>query len=266
MDAAPIPSEHTHAVAKMHGAGNDFCVLAGAPRPEVVRAMADRRTGIGADGVLFLERLEDPGALRMHFFNADGGRAGLCLNGSRCVALRALQWGWADGDHVRIHTDHQVVEATVQLAASGREGRVSLEIQPPRSAATWIDLPAASPAARGARVNTGDPHLVVEANTEGDFVAAARALRHDPCVGPEGANVHFVDRSAVPWRIRSFERGVEDETLACGSGCVSAVAALAEGPTALRTSRGDVIEVDPTGDLWRLEGPAVLVFETEWRA
>ena len=98
-----------------------------------------------------------------------------------------------------------------------------------------------------------------------DFVERARALRHDPCVGPAGANVHFVDRSTTPWRIRSFERGIEDETLACGSGCVSAVEALGDGATALRTALGSIIAVDPTRDRWTLEGPAVLVFETEWR-
>lgn len=253
-------------VAKMHGAGNDFCVLEGAPPDDAaaeVRALADRRTGIGADGVLYLERLSGPETLRMHFYNADGGRAGLCLNGSRCVALRAVQLGWAT-DEVVIATDHRTLRGRVFLEGTAREARVELEVEAPPAAARWIDLPPDAPAARGAFVDTGDPHLVVEVDSFDGFVERARRLRHDPCVGEAGANVHFVDRSTTPWRIRSFERGVEDETLACGSGCMSAVAALGDGATALRTALGSILAIDPTHERWRLEGPACLVFETEW--
>jgi len=254
-------------VAKMQGAGNDFCVLDGAPPAnvgDVVRDLADRRCGVGGDGVLFLERLEGPGTLRMHFYNADGGRANLCLNGSRCVALRAVQLGWAERD-VTIETDQQTLRAIVDRPRSEDRGEVRLEIDRPRGDVRWIDLPREG---RGARVDTGDPHLVVEVDDFEDFVGRARALRHDASVGPSGANVHFVARNVEEhpgtWRIRSFERGVEGETLACGSGCVSAVAALGDGPTTLRTQSGAVLRIDPRGQRWTLEGPAVLVFETEW--
>lgn len=259
------PTAPVGPVAKMHGAGNDFCVLEGRPPAGAafVRALADRRTGVGGDGVLFLERLDRPAALRMHFFNADGGRAALCLNGSRCVALRAVQLGWST-DAVEIETDRQVVRATVRPEGDGRSARVELEIDAPREGPRWLDLPSQALAVRGAFVDTGDPHLVVDVEDLDDFVARARFLRHHECVGAAGANVHFVDRRTVPWTIRSFERGVEDETLACGSGCVSAVAAFGDGRTALRTRSGAVIEIDPGGERWRLEGPAVLVFTTEW--
>lgn len=268
MDDVHIPAGDPPRVAKMQGAGNDFCVLDHLPDGDVsalVRAIADRRTGIGADGVLFLERGDGRGTLRMHFYNADGGRAGLCLNGSRCVALRAVQLGWAD-DAVVIETDHQTIDARVVPETGGRSARVELQIAPPRGEPAWIDLPESAAAPRGARVDTGDPHLIVPVGSFDDFVERARFLRHHASVGPAGANVHFVDVSTDPWAIRSFERGVEDETLACGSGCVSAVAALGRGLTSLRTRRGDVLRVDPTGDHWTLEGPAALVFVTDWIA
>ncbi len=254
-------------VAKMHGAANDFCVVAGAPptAPDdatLVRALADRRTGIGADGVLFVER-DGADRVRMHFYNRDGGRAGLCLNGSRCVALHAVLEGWT-GPTPTIATEHQSVAATV-LERDGDRATVRLEVDRPRSAAEWIDLPEGR---RGARVHTGDPHLVVEvdaATIERDFEAAARELRHFDGLGPEGANVHFVHRGGDPWIIRSFERGVEAETLACGRGCISATAALGDGPVALRTRGGAVLRVDPRGERWTLTGPAERVFVTEWR-
>ena len=101
------------------------------------------------------------------------------------------------------------------------------------------------------------------------FEELARALRHWPGVGPEGANVHFVRRGEEQWDIRSFERGVEAETLACGSGCVSAVCAF-EGEQEqvvrhLRTRSGDRLTIRTGRDRWSLEGPAVRVFESVWR-
>src|SRR6056297_1872632 len=254
-------------VAKMHGAANDFCVVAAAPpaSPDdatLVRALADRRRGIGGDGVLFVQP-EGTDAVRMHFYNRDGGRAGLCLNGSRCVALYSVLEGWT-ADALSIRTEHQAVGATV-VERVDRRAVVRLDVDAPRAAPEWIAIPGGG---RGARVHTGDPHLVVEVDLptiEGDLEPAARTLRHWEGLGPEGANVHFVYRGADTWTIRSFERGVEAETLACGSGCISAAAALAESPVDLRTRGGAVLRVDPCDDRWALTGPAERVFVTEWR-
>lgn len=253
----------------MHGAGNDFVVVASAPPPpgadaELVQRLADRRRGIGADGVLFLERLDDgDAALRMHFYNCDGGRAGLCLNGSRCAALRAVQLGWAGTEHV-IRTEYTRVEARVDP----RSGRVRLRLPRPEAEARPVRLPSGSAAAAGWAVHTGDPHLVVEVDPEASFEERARPLRW--WTGPDaaGSNVHFVQRGPGEWVIRSFERGIEAETLACGSGCVSALLALGggeEGSSArLRTRSGDRIDVAVRGGALELEGPAVCVFTTEW--
>jgi diaminopimelate epimerase len=270
------------ALAKMHGAGNDFVVVGGAPPATehvaaLVRALADRRRGIGADGVLFLERgdAEDPPEVRMHFFNSDGSRAGLCLNGSRCVAFRAVQLGWAREELV-IVTDHQRLRARVRTSADSQRAYVILGLAPPRPVARAVRLPEDSAASLGVRdatvVDTGDPHLVVEVDAataaRGDFAELARPLRHWNGTSPAGANVHFVHRAAQTWTIRSFERGVEDETLSCGSGCVSAVCALSAIDDRevhhLLTRSGDVLVIRPGAQSWTLEGPAELSFETRW--
>lgn len=270
------------ALAKMHGAGNDFVVLAGTP-PEapldadLVRRLADRRRGVGADGVLFLERLAptDPATLRMHFYNQDGSRAGLCLNGSRCVALRAVQLGWARRQ-VIIRTDHQQLSAVVEGDTSTVRAHVTLELDAPRAVARAIELPTAAFEALGVRsaavVDTGDPHLVVEVSAglaaREDFAELARPLRHWKGSSPAGANVHFVHRGPQAWIIRSFERGVEDETLACGSGCVSSVRALsgleARDSYDLLTRSGEILRIHPGPDRWTLRGPAELSFEATW--
>lgn len=270
------------ALAKMHGAGNDFVVVAAAPPSSehvapLVRALADRRRGIGADGVLFLERGErgDPPEVRMHFYNRDGSRAGLCLNGSRCVAFRAVLLGWAREELV-IVTDHQRLRARVRTTDDPQRAHVTLELAPPRPVARAVRLPEDSAALLGVGdatvVDTGDPHLVVEVDAataaREDFAVLARPLRHWKGSSPAGANVHFVHRGAQTWTIRSFERGVEDETLACGSGCVSSVCALSavEDREAyqLLTRSGDVLLIRPGAQRWMLEGPAELAFETRW--
>ncbi len=263
--------------AKMHGAGNDFVVVRGAPpRPPddqvLVRALADRRRGIGADGVLFLEDGGEGGALfRMHFYNADGGRAQLCLNGARCVAWRAWQLGWVTSQPFSFTTEAWRVGAEI-LVSRGGCARVRLHLPKPELDVEAVDLPSYAPAAQGYAVDTGDPHLVVEVD-EGDlsdesFLAVAARLRHWTDRLPAGANVHFVHRRAEDsWRIRSFERGVEAETQACGSGCLSAVAALSpmpSGPIELLTQHGDTVQILPEERRWILEGPAVCVFEATY--
>jgi len=252
----------------MHGAGNDFVVVVGAPPDEdaaLVRALADRRLGIGADGVLFLERLNGDPAFRMHFYNCDGARAGLCLNGARCAALRAVQLGWAES-RVRIQTEYSVVEAQVDLDCE--PARVALRLPLPEAIARPVSLPAGSVEGQGWAVDTGDPHLVVATSELDDFEERARPLRWWTEPDAAGSNVHFVRDDGDEWTIRSFERGIEGETLACGSGCVSALVALRgreDGTAAgLRTRTGDLIRVGVSDDQLTLEGPAVCAFTTDW--
>ena len=259
------------AFAKMEGAANDFVVLEGAPpagpdAAKLVRSLCHRRRGIGGDGALWMQRLGGDEVFRMHFFNRDGNRVSLCLNGSRCVALRAVQLGWAEGRFC-FATEHRVVSAEVH-----DDARVSLWLDPPRMIEHGIDLPAGSIAAAGSALDTGDPHLVVPVDpddwNELEFEALARPLRHWDGDGklPDGSNVHFVTLTTDPWSIRSFERGVEAETWACGSGCLATAAAYAEAKAVqLRTRGGDLIDLRPDGARWQLEGPARLVGTGEFQ-
>ncbi len=260
--------------AKMHGAANDFVVIAGAPPADPVGArlsvaLCDRRRGVGADGALFIERLprgnDDDPLFRMHFYNSDGSHGTMCFNGSRCCALRAVHLGWAGSETFSFLTGYGVIRTRVDEAA----GRVRLWFDPPQAQQGVLELPEGSPARTGRAVNTGDPHLVVELEREIfegiDFEAAARPLRWWTEGMPEGANVHMVYRGEREWKIRSFERGVEAETWACGSGCIATVAALAgmeprEEAVVLRTHGDDRIEVQALQGEWTLEGPAVEVF------
>jgi diaminopimelate epimerase len=256
-------------LAKMHGAGNDFVVLDRRPPDpphdaRAVRFLCHRRLGVGADGALWMERLENgESAFRMHFYNNDGGRVNLCLNGARCCARRAFDLGWVRGRFAFL-TERQTIDAEVT------GGSVHLWIEPVRVATGPVELPAGSPGTVGYFVDTGDPHLVVEVPSDAldrlELPEVAPPLRWWQGAFADGNNVHFVARRRDEWWIRSYERGVEAETLACGSGCLSAVAALVPDPPggaggiALHTRAGDVITVTPGPGRWQLSGPAVTVF------
>ncbi len=263
--------------AKMHGAANDFVVLESAPpsAPHDARlseAMCHRRRGVGADGALFMERnphaQSGDAVFRMHFYNLDGSRCVMCFNGARCCALRAFHLGWC-GLRFSFDTDYGLIRAEIDE----RGERITLGFAAPDLEAEELDLPPGSIAAKARSVNTGDPHLVVRFEGEDlgalDFESVARPLRWWKGGGPQGSNVHIVECGSSEWRIRSYERGVEGETWACGSGCIASVAALAaqglEGPVRLRTHGNDLITVECGPEDWTLSGPAVEVFESVFR-
>ncbi len=211
---------------KVSGAGNDFLVLIEPERDpstaEVV-AWCARGFAFGADGVFVLRR-NGPDAVRMDHWNSDGGRVEQCLNGTRCAARLAFDLGWA-GDEVVIETG----AGPVAGRRAARPGAATIEVAPPQ-----LEPRAMAPVVGGrpqpgyfARV--GVPHFVLfyESSLAGAPLARlAPALRHHADFGPGGTNVDWV-RFPDPHRmeIRSYERGVEGETLACGTGVLAAVAA-----------------------------------------
>lgn len=247
--------------AKMHGAGNDFVVVDRRAAPafaaatadpsglrEFVRAACDRRRGIGADGVLFLDPAGagDEGAdFRMRYFNRDGGRADLCGNGGRCLAAFAAARGLGrDGRMV-------FVSDAGRHAARVDGDRVELVLGDVAAPRLDVSLDAPGGPVRAAHVVVGVPHLVIESPDVAalDLAAFAPPLRAHPALGPAGANVDVAtvigpDRV----RLRTFERGVEGETLACGTGAAAtAIALVAAGrvtsPVALEVASGDVLAV-----------------------
>lgn len=261
---------------KMHGAANDFVLidhrepfLDGFPE-SLVRRLCDRRRGVGADGVLLVER--DAGHdFAMRYFNADGRPADFCGNGARCVARFALDQGLGEKGRVRFATAAGTMEARRGPGGRGIElrfGRVE-EPDPP------LEVEAAGRTFLGRLVKPGVPHFVVPVERV-EWVPVREwgaALRHHPRFEPRGANVDFVARLG-PGRVamRTYERGVEDETLACGSGAMAtAIWAVTEGelsPVAVMTAGGDELEVAlekvPGGYHVTLTGPVEVAFRGEW--
>ncbi|GAB4247432.1 MAG: diaminopimelate epimerase [Candidatus Methylacidiphilales bacterium] len=264
----------TLAFTKMTGAGNDFvCVNNRAGTVKLTRrriaALCHRQFGIGADGLLALEKATRQGVdCRMRYYNSDGGEAEMCGNGARCFArfaARVLRW---KKPFLRIQTKAGLVTAEF----SGEEVRVGLT--PPGPISGPLHLVAGGGELDVWSVNTGVPHAVVfvEDAEAVDVVTLGRALRFHERFAPKGTNVNFVQRPAKgPLLVRTYERGVEVETLACGTGVAASALTAARvfgltSPVRLRVAGGAVLEVgfEPSGDGFAnvtLKGPATFVYE-----
>ncbi len=254
--------------AKMHGAANDFVVIDHRrtrlePTKEWVAKLCDRRRGVGADGLLLLE--EDPDAdFAMRYYNSDGGEADWCGNGARCIARFAFALGLGKDGRVRFRT------AIGPQEAQDLGPVIALEFGHVHDLPEPVELAAAGNRFRGRLVLAGVPHFVTWVDRVGDVPVAewGRLLRHAPELGAAGANVDFIERLDRGIAMRTYERGVEGETLACGSGAIaSAITAHLEGltaPVTVRTRGGDdlVVGLEKNGDGWRvrLTGPAEFAF------
>ena len=224
--------------SKMHGAGNDFVLVddreGRMPTDRTsIAALAARRTGIGCEGVILVQR-SDAADFRMRFFNPDGGEAELCGNGARCVAAFALEIGAAPGPKMRFET----------LA-----GMVRAEVLDATTVKVWMPDPKGL---RGDFVNSGVPHKIVpvEDVAAADVEGEGRRIRYSDEFAPAGTNVDFV-AYAPPHgaAMRTYERGVEAESGACGTGAVAAaVVGVArhgmEFPVRIRTTEGYELSVD----------------------
>jgi len=259
---------------KMNGAGNDFVLLDNLDGrldlgPGQIAHLCDRHRGVGADGVLIVEPPANGADFRMRYYNADGGEAEMCGNGARCFARYASRITGRRGA-VRFETPAGVIRAecdgaNVRLAMSEPHDLV-LDRQ--------VSLPGGSVTAHS--VNTGVPHAVVfvEDLERTDVRGLGAALRYHPDFAPKGTNANFVQIvDSQTAAIRTYERGVEDETLACGTGVVAAALILhlkqaAPSPVSVRVRGGDTLLVsfEEEGGVLRnvsLTGPADFVFEGE---
>jgi len=262
------------AFCKMEGAGNDFILINGARYPDLAdvgrlaHRVCARRTSVGADGLILVGPSQRPDAtVRVRFWNPDGQETATCGNGTRCAARFAVLEGLAP-DRMLIETLGGDIEAGVNGEM------VTLGFRTVPSLALGITVAGAEGPWVGHRAEIGIPHLVIpmEVLPDGPIESMCRPLRHAPELGPEGANVNLaqiVDRHRL--RLRTYERGVEAETLACGSGSLStamalSAAGLVDSPVAVETHSGDVLTVrferDPEGHFARpeLEGPARVVY------
>ncbi|MFN7959806.1 MAG: diaminopimelate epimerase [Thermoanaerobaculia bacterium] len=251
---------------RVSGAGNDFLALVEppeAPDSSQVRAWCTRGLSLGADGLFALYRAGD--GVRMDYWNSDGHPADLCLNGTRCAARLAFELGWA-----REETSI-VTGAGRLLARPAGPGRITIELPPFPAPLREVTLELDGEMLEGIFALAGVPHFVLEVSQPLGQVDVARLgprLRHHPVFGSPGANidwVHTVDPHL--FHIRSFERGVEAETLACGTGVLAAAAAgvltrSARLPVTALTAGGFELTVDglgkatPLPDRWLLTGDA----------
>ena len=260
---------------KMSGSGNDFVVVDamtspadGLMLPPAVQALCARGTGIGADGLVLLE----PSGIadyRMTYLNSDGSRADLCGNASLCSARLASELGLFQGRSFRIETDAGILNA--RLLDDGPE----IDLQPVVDVRRNLPFRLAPGERAIGYALAGVPHLVVRVDDSAtvDVGERGRSLRNDPSL-EHGANVNFVSCDAGgAWRVRTFERGVEGETLACGTGAVATAILLAEAGeinevVSLITRAGRALRVrlarDGAGWLPSLSGEARIVFQGQF--
>lgn len=263
---------------KMHGAGNDFVLIddRDGKFPEsgsLIAAMAADRTGIGCEGVILVRKSEKVD-FRMTFYNPDGTEAELCGNGSRCVAAFAKRMGIVKSNCMTFETGAGLVDAEIV-----DEGLVKIWMPEPtgrRYGCAAACNEDGSMAVTGDYIVVGVPHFIVPvANvTKVDVANAGRTLRLSSEFAPNGTNVDFV-QYIPPSKalIRTYERGVEAESGACGTGAVATAVAGVEAhgmslPMHVRSSQGYDLVIDgdyrqSQGTGFTLTGPVCVVFEGE---
>ena len=257
---------------KMNGAGNDFVLIdnrSGAHKlsPRQITSICDRHRGVGADGVLLVEAPAGKADFRMRYYNSDGGEAEMCGNGARCFTrfVNKITGGFSE---VRFETPAGIIEAQIDGEL------VKLALSQPHDLVLRRSLDISGFKLSTHSINTGVPHVVtfvddIESTPVQHWGAQ---IRYHPAFQPNGTNANFI-KEIEPGKIaiRTYERGVESETLACGTGVTAAgliYAALSDAtsPVRLLVRGGDWLEVgfrragagfeDVT-----LKGPASFVFE-----
>jgi diaminopimelate epimerase len=258
---------------KLSASANDFIVLDNRNRiysdvaSSMARRICARRYSVGADGLILVENSERA-TVRIRYVNPDGQEFNTCGNGGRAAARYT---------HLFVKPDRQItMETNIGIIkAEVVDQSVKLQLVNPTEIRLNIDLPLEGEAYRGHFVQTGDPHFVIPFQNirNIDFVTLARKLRHHEQLAPAGANIHFVEQtSRNQMKIRSFERGVENETLACGSGCVSSAISIfragkTDPPVTFEPQSGIPLTVhfqprEDFGEIY-LEGDARLVYQGE---
>jgi diaminopimelate epimerase len=266
------------AFARMHGCGNDFVVIddrAGlwhARREDLARQICDRRKGLGGDGLILIQPGRDGADFRMTYVNRTGMDGEMCGNGARCTVLRAAQLGLMRGAGT-MATDAGPIRAAIEGAV------ITLQMTPPVDERPPLRLEVAGQSLECFYIDTGVPHVVVFLDKEPalealDVDGIGRTLRHHAAFAPRGVNANFAVRLAdTSFRMRTYERGVEMETLACGTGAV-AVGLMAHrkfgsaAPVLIHPTGGGLLRIgfrDTGKDFAEvtLSGPAELIAEGE---
>jgi diaminopimelate epimerase len=213
---------------KMESGGNDFLVIqaADANLAEIqglARSLCDRRRGVGADGVAWYSVETNADWANVVIINCDGSPAKICINAFRCVGLRLLEQGAWKKSTFALRTGDREIARLVQ-----KSGAVGVRV--PRPKIREVDLPAWTGYGQAFFASTGDSHLILLSTVEilsgSDCMRSAARLRRWTGLDPLGTNVHLIAQIGQRWRIRSYEKGVEGETLSCGSGVLCAATVI----------------------------------------
>ncbi len=235
--------------SKLNGSGNDFLLIdnrdgamEGVDRPVFVSKVCDRARSVGADGVILIEP-SGKADFRWDFYNADGSRAEMCGNGGRCAARFAAARKIA-GREMSFETLAGIIHASV----AGR--RVKLQMTRPSGLAVERALTLGGKKYVYSFLDTGVPHAVlfVPDVDRVDVAGIGRGIRRHRAFAPRGTNVNFAQPRDGVLTVRTYERGVEGETLACGTGAVAsgilaALRGIASSPVSVRTSGGEMLTV-----------------------
>ncbi len=250
---------------KYQGAGNDFILIDNRTiainhhNPQLIQKLSDRRFGIGGDGVMFLQNAEGYD-FEMVYYNADGKPSSMCGNGGRCIVAFARFLGIIENQ-----TDFLAVDGPHHAKISDSGDWVSLQM---------IDVDTITNDGGAYVLDTGSPHYVsLSADLKDkDVYNDGYAIRNNATYKAKGINVNFVEPAGDGYFVRTFERGVEDETFACGTGVTAVALAMAKHKnqtghitTPVKVLGGDLnIRFDHDGNTFTnifLEGPAKQVFE-----
>lgn len=248
--------------SKYHGTGNDFILIDNRDKSvnlstEQIAWLCHRHFGIGADGLMLLE-LEEGYDFRMVYYNADGHESTMCGNGGRCITAYAKKLGL-----IKNNANFKAIDGAHQAVVNVDE-TISLEMTDVNNI-EWFDDHVI--------LNTGSPHYIKweDSVSNVDVFRVGRAIRNQDEFQPQGINVNFVERLQSSIRVRTYERGVEDETLSCGTGVTAAAIAVTESKTGkfiipVETPGGKLevsFEKDSAATAKNvvLKGAAVFVFE-----
>jgi diaminopimelate epimerase len=233
----------------MSGSGNDFIIIDNRrniiPMDDLSAFAAKvcrRKLSVGADGLILIES-SHTADFKWNFFNSDGSVAEMCGNGARCAARFALLSQIA-GEKMAFETIAGLIRASVS------NDRVKINMTDPHDLQLDCRVEIEQGIYHYHRLNTGVPHVVIEVEDIDavDTVGIGRRIRHHADFAPAGTNVNFIGKEGRQWVVRTYERGVEDETLACGTGIVAAALVLAArkslpSPICLRSRSGSLLSV-----------------------
>jgi diaminopimelate epimerase len=276
--------------AKMSGAGNDFIVIdksknkSASLKPNQIIKLCNRRNGIGADGIILISDSKD-NDFAMEYFNADGSTGSLCGNGARCAIQYASNSKRLKNGKARFQSNDEIFNGQII-----NNGLVRFELKPPTRVKLNFKLKAANQLIKSHYADTGSPHVVIEIedvlaqpkdlNSRYRNIAnfpvfeIGKEIRYHKDFSPVGANVNFIQIKNDEILIRTYERGVENETLACGTGSAAVAIIMnthknVKPPIKLKTWGGDELIVDfqRVGDRYEklsLTGPVKTVFTGEF--